>query len=92
MNSVSALVTLVLSAGLGLAGCSTSGQAPFGARPVVLADLHRGGFVEVSPQAPLRSLLRLRPPSAGPQEPAHLTVYIEGDGAAWWGGRWPPGD
>ena len=92
MNSGLALSTLVLSAGLGLAGCSAPGQAPFGAGPAVLAELHRGGFVEVTPQAPLRSLLRLRPPSGDETAPQHLTVYLEGDGAAWWGGRWPPSD
>ena len=46
MNSVFALVTLVLFAGLGLAGCSTSGQAPFGARPAVLAELQHDNHAE----------------------------------------------
>jgi pimeloyl-ACP methyl ester carboxylesterase len=71
-----------------LAGCAAPGL-PAGSREKVLQSATRVGFLphEIETRAgPLFALLR---PAAGSSQ---LTVFIEGDGAAWLNARWPPAD
>lgn len=68
-------------------GCATVG-VPAGTRAEVrrLAEPHGFTARETATNVPVFALLRRQPQSR------RLTVFIEGDGAAWFNPRWPPAD
>jgi pimeloyl-ACP methyl ester carboxylesterase len=71
-----------------------SGCAQWSSTPVEreLAELQRQGFVAVEVQPQLKAWLKQTEPTAHVRPSAVLHVYLEGDGAAWWGQRLPPAD